>query len=121
MCVVCHEKLFSVVLSDIYAHSRVIYRFDGRSSYIDVEQRSLLRVPMVQFLNVDLHSHLKYYWAWFVGAVVEAKAQLIAIRDRVSVDGGNATSDNITNTPGESKRKITAANPGPEDAADLLR
>lgn len=59
--------------------------------------------------------------AWLIGAVVEAKAQLVAIRDRVSVDGGNATSDSVTTTPGESKRKITAANPGPEDAADLLR
>jgi hypothetical protein len=52
---------------------------------------------------------------------VEAKAQLIAIQDRVSVDGGNAASDNVTTTPSESKTKITAANPGPEDAADFLR
>ncbi|KAJ4814029.1 Protein PRRC2A [Rhynchospora pubera] len=55
------------------------------------------------------------------GAVVEAKPQLVAIRDRVTVDGGNTTSESVTTIPGEGKRKIGAANPGPEDASDLLR
>ncbi|KAJ3700502.1 hypothetical protein LUZ61_004207 [Rhynchospora tenuis] len=55
------------------------------------------------------------------GAVVEAKPQLVAIRDRVTVDGGNNTSESVTTISGEGKRKIGAANPGPEDASDLLR
>ncbi|KAJ1696221.1 hypothetical protein LUZ63_004733 [Rhynchospora breviuscula] len=55
------------------------------------------------------------------GAVVEAKPQLAAIRDRVTVDSGNTTSESLTTIPGEGKRKIGAANPGPEDASDLLR
>jgi hypothetical protein len=38
--------------------------------------------------------------------VVEAKAQLIAIQDRVSVDGGNAASDNVTTTPVKAKQKL---------------
>ncbi|KAJ3695805.1 hypothetical protein LUZ60_001182 [Juncus effusus] len=53
------------------------------------------------------------------GAVVEAKPQIIAIRDRVNVDSTDPNSDSVT--PGEYKRKITATNPGPEDAASLLR
>ncbi|XP_072973954.1 uncharacterized protein [Typha angustifolia] len=58
-----------------------------------------------------------------VGAVVEAKAQLVGIRDRVRSDigGGSTNSDSVTTASGESKRVITAANPGPKDAADLLR
>ncbi|XP_006647912.1 uncharacterized protein LOC102707374 [Oryza brachyantha] len=51
------------------------------------------------------------------GAVVVAKPQLVAIRERVS------SGTNGANPPGsaEGKRTIGAANPGPEDAADLLR
>lgn len=51
------------------------------------------------------------------GAVVAAKPQLVAIRERVRSDTNGA------NPPGsaEGKRIIGAANPGPEDAADLLR
>ncbi|KAF0933048.1 hypothetical protein E2562_013802 [Oryza meyeriana var. granulata] len=51
------------------------------------------------------------------GAVVVAKPQLVAIRERVS------SGTNGVNPPGsaEGKRIIGAANPGPEDAADLLR
>ncbi|KAF7080324.1 hypothetical protein CFC21_084422 [Triticum aestivum] len=80
------------------------------------------------------------------GAVVAAKPQMVAIRERVSSDVKNGanppvavvsakpqlvaghervTSDtkNGANPPGsvEGKRKIGAANPGPEDAAELLR
>ncbi|KAL5212105.1 hypothetical protein ABZP36_022952 [Zizania latifolia] len=51
------------------------------------------------------------------GAVVVAKPQLVAIRERVS------SGTNGANPPGsaDGKRIIGAANPGPEDAADLLR
>ncbi|VAI49239.1 unnamed protein product [Triticum turgidum subsp. durum] len=81
-----------------------------------------------------------------IGAVVAAKPQMVAIRERVSSDVKNGanppvavvsakpqlvaghervTSDtkNGANPPGsvEGKRKIGAANPGPEDAAELLR
>ena len=52
---------------------------------------------------------------------MEAKPQLVAIRDRVrsDLDGGNVPS---AQTNGGSSNKIkTAANPGREDAAELLR
>lgn len=50
--------------------------------------------------------------------VVSAKPQLVAGHERVSSDMKNGA-----NPPGsvEGKRKIGAANPGPEDAAELLR
>ncbi|CAA7401700.1 unnamed protein product [Spirodela intermedia] len=58
------------------------------------------------------------------GVVVEAKPQLVGIRERVrsDLDGGQAPQEGpgIVN-PGEGKRVITAANPEPEDAAELLR
>ncbi|XP_047078021.1 uncharacterized protein LOC124688378 [Lolium rigidum] len=52
------------------------------------------------------------------GAVVSAKPQLIADHERVNSDTKTGA-----NLPGsvEGKRKIGAANPGPEDAAELLR
>ena len=52
------------------------------------------------------------------GAVVSAKPQLVAGHEPVSSDAKNGA-----NPPGsiEGKRKIGAANPGPEDAAQLLR
>ncbi|KAJ0514042.1 hypothetical protein HanRHA438_Chr10g0456101 [Helianthus annuus] len=52
------------------------------------------------------------------GAVLQAKAQLVGIRDRVSSDASNATS---TESVGSAKRVMTATNPNAEDAADLLR
>ncbi|XP_076959660.1 uncharacterized protein LOC143635803 [Bidens hawaiensis] len=52
------------------------------------------------------------------GAVVQAKAQLVGIRDRVSSDASNVAS---TEPRGSAKRVITATNPNAEDAADLLR
>ncbi|XP_052141777.1 uncharacterized protein LOC127761512 [Oryza glaberrima] len=51
------------------------------------------------------------------GAVVVAKPQLVAIRERVS-SGTNGANPPVST---EGKRIIGAANPGPEDAADLLR
>jgi hypothetical protein len=54
------------------------------------------------------------------GSVVVAKPQLVAIRERVSTNGGN-TSVSVTSSSVDGKRVIGAANPGPEDAADLLR
>ncbi|KAI7757206.1 hypothetical protein M8C21_023714 [Ambrosia artemisiifolia] len=52
------------------------------------------------------------------GAVVQAKAQLVGIRDRVSSDAANAPT---TESGGSAKRVMTATNPNAEDAADLLR
>lgn len=49
---------------------------------------------------------------------MQAKAQLVGIRDRVSNDASNASS---TEPRGSAKRVITATNPNAEDAADLLR
>lgn len=46
-----------------------------------------------------------------------AKPQLVAIRERVS-SGTNGANPPVST---EGKRIIGAANPGPEDAADLLR
>nr|XP_043623828.1 uncharacterized protein LOC122595526 [Erigeron canadensis] len=59
------------------------------------------------------------------GAVMQAKAQLVGIRDRVSSDAGTNTSTqskvSSNTTGGSAKRVVTATNPNPEDAADLLR
>ncbi|XP_065008773.1 uncharacterized protein LOC135639013 [Musa acuminata AAA Group] len=55
------------------------------------------------------------------GAVVEAKAQLIGIRDRVRNDvEGSCPTSNSSMIPG-GKRLISATNPDPKDAAELLR
>jgi hypothetical protein len=51
---------------------------------------------------------------------VVAKPQLVAIHERVSTNGAN-TSGSVTSSSVDGKRVIGAANPGPEDAADLLR
>ncbi|KAK9113309.1 hypothetical protein Syun_020106 [Stephania yunnanensis] len=65
-----------------------------------------------------------------IRAVVEAKAELVGIRDRVRSDiDGSATSTsaahymkgNPATTVGEGKRAISASNPDAKDAADLLR
>lgn len=55
---------------------------------------------------------------------MEAKPQLVGIRERVrsDLDGGQAPQEGSgTVNLGEGKRVITAANPEPEDAAELLR
>lgn len=49
-----------------------------------------------------------------------AKPQLVAIRERVSTNGANPPGS-VTSSPVDGKRVIGASNPGPEDAADLLR
>ncbi|KAL6912116.1 hypothetical protein ACP4OV_000921 [Aristida adscensionis] len=54
------------------------------------------------------------------GAVVVAKPQLIAIRERVTTNGANPPAA-VTSGSVDGKRVIGAANPGPEDAAELLR
>ncbi|TVU28553.1 hypothetical protein EJB05_20090 [Eragrostis curvula] len=54
------------------------------------------------------------------GAVVVAKPQLVAIREQVTTNGANP-SGSVTSSSVDGKRVIGAANPGPEDAADLLR
>lgn len=48
---------------------------------------------------------------------MQAKAQLVGIRERVSSDAGNNTQSKVSST----KRVATATNPTAEDAADLLR
>ncbi|ONK60735.1 uncharacterized protein A4U43_C08F22010 [Asparagus officinalis] len=54
--------------------------------------------------------------------VVEAKAQLVGIRDRVRSDiEGSSPAPATVDTAGDGKRVITASNPEPKDAADLLR
>ncbi|XP_023751135.1 uncharacterized protein LOC111899525 [Lactuca sativa] len=51
------------------------------------------------------------------GAVMQAKAQLVGIHERVSSDAGNNTQSKVSST----KRVATATNPTAQDAADLLR
>uniref|UniRef100_A0A7N0VDV6 Uncharacterized protein n=1 Tax=Kalanchoe fedtschenkoi TaxID=63787 RepID=A0A7N0VDV6_KALFE len=61
------------------------------------------------------------------GAVLESKPQLVGIHDRVRSDVGGAPAAASAQkgsgnaTQGEGKRVATAANPNPEDAAELLR
>ncbi|KAL5703944.1 hypothetical protein ACHQM5_022434 [Ranunculus cassubicifolius] len=56
------------------------------------------------------------------GIVVEAKAQLVGIRERARSDtDGSNPSQPGTLPGGEGKRLITAANPDAKDAANLLR
>ncbi|KAI3715803.1 hypothetical protein L6452_22790 [Arctium lappa] len=63
------------------------------------------------------------------GAVMQAKAQLVGIRERVSSDVGNntvnasSTQSKVSSNAigGSAKRVATATNPNAEDAADLLR
>ncbi|PIA51822.1 hypothetical protein AQUCO_01000004v1 [Aquilegia coerulea] len=64
------------------------------------------------------------------GVVVEAKAQLVGIRERVrsDVDGNcppvpsvSSQKGSINTGPGEGKRVVSAANPDAKDAAELLR
>lgn len=58
---------------------------------------------------------------------MQAKAQLVGIRERVSSDvGSNVSSNQSTKvssdaTGGSAKRVATATNPNVEDAADILR
>lgn len=66
-----------------------------------------------------------------VGAVMEAKPQLVGIHERVRSDiAGNVPpissaaqpqKGSMSTTPGEGKRVATATNPSEEDAAELLR
>ncbi|KAJ4965078.1 hypothetical protein NE237_016927 [Protea cynaroides] len=64
------------------------------------------------------------------GAVMEAKAHLVGIHDRVRSDvGGSFPSSSsvqphkgsVSTTPGEGKRVMTATNPDMKDASELLR
>ena len=53
---------------------------------------------------------------------MEAKAQLVGIRDRVRSDvEGSSPAPATANTTGEGKRVVSASNPEAKDAADLLR
>ncbi|KAL5054581.1 hypothetical protein RYX36_035263 [Vicia faba] len=59
-----------------------------------------------------------------IGAVVEAKAQLVGIHERVRSDingGGQQATPAALSTSEVDKRKPTATNPNAEDAAELLR
>jgi len=51
---------------------------------------------------------------------VVAKPQLVAIRERDTTTSSNPPGS-VTSGSVDGKRIIGAANPGPEDAADLLR
>jgi len=51
---------------------------------------------------------------------VVAKPQLVAIRERVTTTGANPPGS-VTSGSVDGKKIIGAANPVPEDAADLLR
>lgn len=70
----------------------------------------------------------KIAFVLFIGAVVEAKAQLVGIHERVRSDAEGSlshasstkTSDSLSTTQGV-KRVATATNPNAEDAAELLR
>ncbi|CAM8951499.1 unnamed protein product [Rhodiola kirilowii] len=73
---------------------------------------------------------LEYQQSALLGwAVLESKPQLVEIRDRVRSDvGGTLAAPSAQHQKGpvspiqsEGKRVATAANPNPEDAADLLR
>ncbi|KAL5562907.1 hypothetical protein UlMin_032654 [Ulmus minor] len=57
------------------------------------------------------------------GVVMEAKAQLVGIHERVrsDIDGKQPTIPAVLSTTQGGKRVATAANPNAEDAADLLR
>lgn len=57
------------------------------------------------------------------GVVMEAKAQLVGIHDRVrsDIEGKSPAPPTTPNTIGETKRVISASNPDAKDAADLLR
>ncbi|XP_041011767.1 uncharacterized protein LOC121255480 isoform X1 [Juglans microcarpa x Juglans regia] len=57
------------------------------------------------------------------GAVVEAKAQLVGIHERVrsDIEGNQPPASSASSTMQGSKRMATAANPNAEDAAELLR
>ncbi|KAL5857299.1 hypothetical protein ACOSQ3_004757 [Xanthoceras sorbifolium] len=56
------------------------------------------------------------------GTVVEAKAQLVGIHERVRSDiEGNQPPKSVSNTTQGVKRVATATNPNAEDAAELLR
>jgi hypothetical protein len=59
----------------------------------------------------------------FIGAVVEAKAQLVGIHERVrsDINGGQPPTPAALITSEPSKRVPTATNPNAEDAAELLR
>ncbi|KAJ0975077.1 hypothetical protein J5N97_017042 [Dioscorea zingiberensis] len=56
-----------------------------------------------------------------VSAVLEAKAQLVGIRDHVRSDVEGSTPAPVSSKSGEGKRIVTATNPEAKDAADLLR
>lgn len=57
-----------------------------------------------------------------LGSVVEAKAQLVGIHERVRSDmGGNQPASSVSITIQGAKRVATATNPNAEDAAELLR
>ncbi|KAG7022548.1 hypothetical protein SDJN02_16282 [Cucurbita argyrosperma subsp. argyrosperma] len=57
------------------------------------------------------------------GAVLEAKAQLVGIHERVrsDVENNQPSNPSISNTTQAGKRVATATNPNAEDAAELLR
>ncbi|GMN49427.1 hypothetical protein TIFTF001_018591 [Ficus carica] len=57
------------------------------------------------------------------GVVMEAKAQLVGIHERVrsDIEGSQPPTSAVSSTAQGGKRVVTAANPNAEDAAELLR
>lgn len=78
-------------------------------------------------MSIDLHSHSfgKYniYDTFHIGAVVEAKPQLVGIHERVrsDINGSQPPTSAALGTSEGGKRVPTATNPNAEDAAELLR
>lgn len=52
---------------------------------------------------------------------MEAKPQLVGIRDHVRSDVEGSAPPSVSSKSGEGKRVVTATNPEAKDAADLLR
>ncbi|KAG9451540.1 hypothetical protein H6P81_011505 [Aristolochia fimbriata] len=85
---------------------------DERSSVKEVEQKGRYGGRKNKKEKKDLPA----------GAVVESKPQLVAIRDRVRTDvEGTVSPASSTGLTGQGKRVVSATNPEPKDAADLLR
>lgn len=64
-----------------------------------------------------------YYLLCSVGAVMESKAQLVGIHERVrsDIEGRQPPSSTVSSTTQGGARVVSAANPNAEDAAELLR
>ncbi|KAG8364134.1 hypothetical protein BUALT_Bualt19G0095200 [Buddleja alternifolia] len=76
----------------------------------------VLLIALLTFLHFGI-----WYFRLFVGAVVESKAHLVGIHERVRSDVENNASGSVKATAQGGKRVATVGNPSAEDAAELLR